>query len=528
MNSAKSPRNPSNSTRRSFLKSATLGLGALASGLQIVPSRVFGAAAPSKRIHIGLIGCGNQSTVDLPAFLAQDDVQLMAVCDVNTAGYGYRTPKQYLGRKPVQEKINAHYAAATRSGSFKGCDAYHDFRDVLRRSEFDAVAIIVPDHWHGLMTAMAAEAGKDIYCEKPLSLTVRDGQEMVKAVRRHKRILQTGSQYRSSPACRHACELVRNGRIGRVSRVVCAVAENNFQGPGPGWQPMPVPDGFDYDMWLGPAPDAPYHKDRCFYRFRFILDYSGGQVTNFGAHSLDIAQWALGADDAEPVEYEDAGGQWPPKGSLFTTATHVAFRARYANGTELLCETRPPGFGARFYGSEGWIEYSYNGVTSEPASLAHSTIGPNEIHLPVSNPGRGAEASETRSFDHIRNFLDAVKSRHDPIEPVEVGHRTATICHLGNMAMQLKAQAALGPCEGRVSRRRGGESHVESPDARAVAVRDGFGLVVNGLSVAKGFLLRLSVVVLMRPHHNAVVLHPAEEMLRDAAMDNHPRVMERF
>ncbi len=283
MNSAKSPRNPSNSTRRSFLKSATLGLGALASGLQIVPSRVFGAAAPSKRIHIGLIGCGNQSTVDLPAFLAQDDVQLMAVCDVNTAGYGYRTPKQYLGRKPVQEKINAHYAAATRSGSFKGCDAYHDFRDVLRRSEFDAVAIIVPDHWHGLMTAMAAEAGKDIYCEKPLSLTVRDGQEMVKAVRRHKRILQTGSQYRSSPACRHACELVRNGRIGRVSRVVCAVAENNFQGPGPGWQPMPVPDGFDYDMWLGPAPDAPYHKDRCFYRFRFILDYSGGQVTNFGA-----------------------------------------------------------------------------------------------------------------------------------------------------------------------------------------------------------------------------------------------------
>jgi predicted dehydrogenase len=208
---------------------------------------------------------------------------------------------------------------------------------------------------------------------------------------------------------------------------------------------MPVPDGFDYEQWLGPAPAAPYHKDRCFYRFRFILDYSGGQVTNFGAHSLDIAQWALGADDTGPIEYEDAGGQWPPKGSLFTTATRVAFRARYANGVELLCETRPPGFGARFYGSEGWIEYSYDGVKSEPASLARSVIGRDEIHLPVSNPARTAETSESRSSDHIRNFLDAVKSRRDPIEPVEVGHRTATICHLGNIVMQFKRKLRWDP-----------------------------------------------------------------------------------
>jgi hypothetical protein len=210
---------------------------------------------------------------------------------------------------------------------------------------------------------------------------------------------------------------------------------------------MPVPDGFDYDLWLGPAPAAPYHKDRCFYRFRFILEYSGGQTTNFGAHSLDIAQWALGMDESGPIEYEDAGGQWPTKGSLFTTATRVAFRARYANGVELLCDTRPPGFGARFYGSEGWIEYGYDGVKSEPASLARSVIGPNEIHLPVSNPARVAETAATRSHDHIRNFLDAIKSRRDPIEPVEVGHRTATICHLGNIVMQLKRKLRWDPAK---------------------------------------------------------------------------------
>ena len=176
------------------------------------------------------------------------------------------------------------------------------------------------------MTVMASQAGKDIYCEKPLSLNVREGQAMVKTVRARRRILQTGSHHRSGPDARSACELVRNGRIGQLIRIEALVPENNAVDPGPGWQPMPVPEGFDYDMWLGPAPVAPYHADRCLYRFRFNLDYSGGQVTNFGAHSLDIAQWGHGSDDSGPIEFEDTGAEWPAAGSLFNTATKVSFR----------------------------------------------------------------------------------------------------------------------------------------------------------------------------------------------------------
>jgi predicted dehydrogenase len=303
----------------------------------------------------------------------------------------------------------------------------------------------VPDHWHGVMAVMAAKAGKDMYCEKPLSLTIRQGQAMVKAIREHKRVLQTGSHYRSSPANRFACELVRNGRIGKLKRIIARVAEQNAVDPGPGWQPMPVPEGFDYEMWLGPAPKAPYHKDRCFYRFRFNLDYSGGQTTNFGAHSNDVAQWAMGADATGPVEIEDAGSVWPPKGGLFNTATKVGFRARYANGVELLCETAQPGFGTRFEGTEGWVEYTYGGVKAEPASLTTAQIGPNDIHLPVSNAQRTEEAGKFHIPDHVRNFLDCVKSRKDPVAPVEAGHRTASVCHVGNIAMLLKRKLRWDP-----------------------------------------------------------------------------------
>jgi predicted dehydrogenase len=433
-------------TRRSFLKT-TAALTAAVSVPYVVPSSVFGAAAPSGRIGVGFIGNGNQSTIDLPAFLGHDDVQVLAVCDVNTASYGYRTPDQFLGRKPAQEKVNKFYAANKPSGSFKGCDAYNDFRDVLVRKDIDAVAIVVPDHWHGLMTVMAAKAGKDIYCEKPLSLTVSQGQAMVKAVREHKRILQTGSHYRSSPANRRTCELVRNGRIGQLKRIIALVAEQNAVDPGPGWKPMPVPEGFDYEMWLGPAPKVPYHEGRCFYRFRFNLDYSGGQTTNFGAHSIDVGQWAMGTDLTGPIELEDLSSVWPPKGGLYNTATKVHFRALYANGVELECVTRDPGFGTRLEGTEGWVEYGYKGLQASSDSVKTSPIGPSDIHLSASNPKRTQEAGKYHIPDHVRNFLDCIKSRQDPIAAVEVGHRTASVCHLGNIAMLLKRKLRWDPAK---------------------------------------------------------------------------------
>ncbi len=418
-------------TRRQFVATA----GAAVVAPTIVPSSVFGANAPSNRINVALIGCGNQSRVDLPSMLRQPDAQVVAVCDVNRGSDGYASPEHFLGREPAQKKVNEYYAEKTRSGTYNGCDAYSDFRDVLARDDVDAVMIVLPDHWHALATVKACEAGKDVYCQKPMSLTIHDGQQMIKAVRQHGRVLQTGSQYRSNAVVRRMCELVRNGRIGEVKRAV-SIINGSGAGPGPDWQEMPVPDGFDYNTWLGPAPDAPYHIDRCLYRFRFLLDYSGGQVTNTGAHATDIVQWALGTDGTGPVEFEHQEGiVWPPAGHLYTTAMKSHFRARYANGVEFVCRTQDPGFGARFEGTEGWVQFTVNNMKEVEASsdaIKNSVIGPDEIHLPVSG-------------DHYRNFLDAVKSRQDPIEPVEVGHRTATICHAGNIAMRLKRKLQWDP-----------------------------------------------------------------------------------
>ncbi|MDO8538863.1 MAG: Gfo/Idh/MocA family oxidoreductase [Opitutaceae bacterium] len=429
MNSARKPHSPS---RRDFIRSsATLTAAAWAAPL-IAPSSIFGANAPSNRITLAILGCGNQSTVDLPEWLKNDDCQIVAVCDVNRASFGYKNDKQFLGREPQRDFVNRAYAQKTTSGRYRGVDMYSDFRDVLARPDIDAVAIITPDHWHAVQTVLAARAGKDIYCQKPMTVTVREGREMIDAVRRHNRILQTGSQYRSSAVMRQACELVRNGRIGKLQRVETYLAENNFTGPGPGWKEMPVPEGFDYDSWLGPTPKVPYHHDRCFYRFRFIRVYSGGQTTNFGCHSNDVAHWGMGMDRSGPVEVEDLGAEFPPKGDLFDTPTKIAFRARYANGVVLECKTDKRNFGVTFEGSDGWLRVGNKGIESSRPGLAQEKIGANELHLEVSS-------------NHYRNFLDSVKSRKEPVEPVEIGHRTASLCHLGNIAMILHRKLRWDP-----------------------------------------------------------------------------------
>ncbi len=430
-------------TRRRFLKTAAAAGGLYAAS--IVPATVFGKNAPSNRINVGLIGCGHQSQRDVPSFLVHDDMQMVAVCDVNRSGIGYYYPDQVLGRETAQRWVNEHYAQKADRGNYRGCDAYVDFRELLARSDVDAVAVVVPDHWHALIAIAAMQAGKDVYCEKPLALTIHQGRQMVKAVRKYKRVFQTGAQFRSSPNVRRACELVRNGRLGEIHTVRTWVDPNSFEGPGPGWKPMPVPDGFDYDFWLGPAPEASYHVERCFHRWRYILDYSNGQTVNFGAHTNDIVQWGLGMDGTTPVEFEDNGAEFPPKGSLFTAATKTAFRARYANGIELFCETRKSS-ATKFEGSEGRLEITLGGsLKTFPENLKDSVIGPNEIHLPQSNPARVKNVRKDIDADHVRNFLDAVKSRQDPIEPVEVGHSSASLCLLGNIAQRLKRKFAWDP-----------------------------------------------------------------------------------
>jgi len=413
-------------TRREFLKSSAVA-GAIFAVPTIVPSSVFGADAPSNRITIGCIGTGNQGVNNMRGFMQNDDVQVLAVCDVNTGSDEYPS-RRFLGREPARKIVNDFYAKKTRSVSYRGCDAYIDFRDVLTRDDIDAVLIVTPDHWHAIMTVMAARAGKDIYCEKPLSLTIAGGRAMVEAVRRYGVVLQTGTHHRSKDRIRFVCELVRNGRIGRLKRIII---QTGAYGRGPDWKPMLVPEGLDYDMWLGPAPWVPYHKNRCIYKFRMILDYSGGQVTNTGAHSIDICQWANGTELTGPVEVEDLGGEFPKDG-LHDTASKVHFRVVFANGVEMICRGKGPSQVARFEGTKGWIDCGYSEFKTYPESLKDSVIGPNEIHL-------------YKSRNHYRNFLDCVKTRQEPIAPVEIGHRSSTVCHLGNIAMLLGRKLKWDP-----------------------------------------------------------------------------------
>jgi predicted dehydrogenase len=423
------------STRRDFIKRAVVSTAGVFGAPYFVPRSVFGSAAPSNRINIGCIGTGNMGFTDLQGLMHQQDTQIVAVCDVNRGSYGYKTAKQFRGREPARKLVDDYYRGKRRSGVYRGTDAYNDFRELLAREDIDAVSVTTPDHWHAIPTIMAAQAGKHIYCQKPLSLTIVEGRAMVEAVRRYGVILQTGSQHRSKQRMRFACELVRNGRIGQVKRVLTSLGRHGLRFDLDNWEPTPVPDGFDYDLWLGPAPRAPHHEHRCFYTFRFVQDYSGGETTNTGAHKFDIVQWGLGTERTGPVEIEDLGSEFPKTG-LFDTVNRIHFRARYANGVELICTPSGIGGTARFEGTEGWVHMEWNSFRTHPESLMDTVIQPNEIHL-------------YESLDHKRNFLDCIKSGRDPITPVEVGHRSASVCHLANIAMKLKRRLHWDPDEER-------------------------------------------------------------------------------
>ena len=391
-----------NISRRQFLKRAVRVTAGAMAFPYLVPSSALGKAgniAPSNRIVMGVIGTGLQGVSDMRSFLGKDEVQVLAVCDVDKAH-----------RDRAKQIVDQTYGN-------NDCASYNDFREVTRRNDIDAVVISTPDHWHVLPAIDAAEHGQDLYVEKPLTLTIKEGRVLSDVVRRYGRVLQTGSQQRSDRNFRFVCELVRNGRLGKLHTVRVSIPGNN-RTTGPTWTPQPVPDGFDYDFWLGPAPWQPYHEQRCHYQFRFILDYSGGQVTNWGAHYLDIAQWALGMDDSGPVEIT-GHGEFPTSG-LFTTATKVDFRCTYADGVELTCMTG--GQGLRFEGSDGWVFVNRQILEAEPASLLQERIDPDEVHL-------------YESQDHKQNFLDCIRMRKKPVADVEIGHRSATICNLGNIAM---------------------------------------------------------------------------------------------
>jgi len=392
-------------SRREFLKSSAAVAGAAFAWPTIVPSSVFGAAAPSNRLTMGCIGLGGQGSGNMKGFNAKKDCAVVAVCDVDAD----------------------HREKARETVGLDAKSSYNDFRDVIARDDIDAVSIAAPDHWHVPISIAAVRAGKDVFCEKPLTLTIAEGRVLVDEVKRYGRVFQTGSQQRSGSEFRKACELVINGRIGKLHTMTVQIPGNNRKCE-PTWTPEPVPQGLDYDLWLGPAPWEPYHKQRCHYEFRFLLDYSGGQMTNWGAHYLDIAQWGNQADNTGPVEIKGKG-EFPATG-LFTTATKADIEYTYANGVKLVLTTG--GGSTRFEGSEGWVFVTRGKLDAEPKSLVTSTIAPDEIHLYSSN-------------DHKQDFLDCIKTRKDPICNAEVGHRSSTVCHLGNIAMLLDRPLKWNP-----------------------------------------------------------------------------------
>jgi len=441
-------------SRRGFLREAA-GASVAAVGFPyFVPASALGQAgtvAPSNRIVIGCIGAGGQGTHNMNVFMGNPDVQVVAVCDVERGRNAYRGAT--FGREPGRQIVEKYYASQKESGTYKGCEAYTDFREVLARKDIDAVSVCTPDHWHGFITVAAAKAGKDIYCEKPLANTIAEGRAIANIVNRYGRVLQTGSQERSNESVRFACELVRNGRIGKLHTISvnlpCDEPHHAEVIKNAGPQPdMPVPAGFDYDMWLGPAFKEPYTERRCHFWWRFILRYGGGEITDRGAHIIDLAQLGNGTDDTGPVEITATGKRLPE--GLYDVFMEYKFELKYANGVRMLGKSEGMR-GLKFEGDKGWIFIHVPGgrLEAQPESLLKEKIGPEETHL-------------GRSPGHQRDFLDAVKARREAIAPAEVGHRTATICHLINIALLVEQPLKWDPTRERVT---------NNPDADLMLIR---------------------------------------------------------
>jgi len=412
------------SSRRSFLKTAGAVTAASSLPSWLIeecaaqrPGRREESLPPSEKVNLALIGCGGQGRGD--ARNAGRYGQIVAVCDVDAK----------------------HLAAAQKD--FPGAEGYADFRKLLERKDVDAVICGTVDHWHTLVAMASMKADKDIYCEKPLTLTIDEGKHLVEVQRQTKRILQTGTQQRSSTHFRLACDLVRNGRIGKIQKVEVWLPAGLRQGP---FKTSPVPEGFDYDFWLGQTPKVEYVKERTHFSFRYWWEYSGGTMTDWGAHHNDIVLWALEMDGSGPVSIE--GKQlidMIPGG--FTAASEYEVTYTYANGVVHTSKSTnasewhggvkdPNGqqHGIKFHGTEGWLWVTRGIIEASDRQLLTQKLPEDAKRVYVSN-------------DHIGNFIDCVKSRKTPICPAEVGHRSASLCHLGVIAIRLGRKLNWDPAK---------------------------------------------------------------------------------
>lgn len=385
-------------SRRRFLARTAGTTAFLASAPFFIPSRAFGA---NDRITTGHIGLGGQGRSNLRAFTNN----AVALCDLDSR----------------------HLQTAAKEATDRGatCQLYSDYRELLDQPGIDAIVVSTPDHWHALSVIHACQAGKDVYCEKPLSLTIAEGRAMVKAARDNRRIVQTGSQQRSAANFRKACELVRNGYLGKIREVHVGIAESNH----PFRNREPIADGnppaeLDYDRWLGPAPWKPYNELRVHYNFRFFWDYSGGQMTNWGAHHIDIAHWGLGMDDSGPLEVSGDAEFNAHHWHDVSEACRITYR--YPNDVTLIVGQRQPdiAMGTKFIGELGTLHVDRGKLSADPTEILEVEFKSDDVRL-------------IESGNHHQNFLESMVSRELPICDVEIGHRTATACHLGNIAIRL-------------------------------------------------------------------------------------------
>ena len=409
-------------SRRRFLK-GTVAAAALACPA-IIPGSALGkdgAVAPSNRIVMGCIGVGGMGRGDMGAFLGSPDAQVVAVCDVKPDA-----------RELACNEVNTKYGT-------KDCKVYTHFWDLVARDDIDAILIASNDHWHVLHALAAVRAGKDVYVEKPLGMSIEELLVLRDAVHRYGRVFQFGTQQRSMREFRQACELVRNGRIGKLHTIKVGVhsgapAERSGLKT---FTPAPIPEGFDYDLWLGPAPVAPFIPQRVINPHWFhISDYSLGYISGWGIHHIDIAQWGNGTELTGPVEIEGTAA-FPNDDALCDNPISWDVKYKYANGVDLIFTGAGPGFvgvrhGITFEGTDGSVWVNRGAIEAEPKSLLQEKPGPNDIHLPISN-------------HHQQNLLDSIRSRRKTIAPIEVAVRSDTVCQLGWIAFQLQRKLKWDP-----------------------------------------------------------------------------------
>jgi hypothetical protein len=402
-------------TRRVAIKRGLAGILAYGVAPNFFPSSLFGKSAPSNRLTIGLVGNGLIASHHVGILTGrQDEARIIATCDVN------RTKAEKM-----RDRLEKAYGKEKESGDrARGIDIYSTHEELLKRADIDAVWVCVPDHWHAAIAKAAMEAGKDVYCEKPLTLTVREGRVLVDTARRHGRILQTGTQQRSNKSFRKAAEIVRNGWIGDIKVIRARLGEFPAAIPLP---EEPVPAGFDYDRWLGPTPWRPYNEKRVKGDYgggwRNYLEYGGRKNGDWGAHHFDIIQNALGMNESGPVEFIPIGYQ----GCKYQT--HV-----YANGVRVE-RNDDPGSKAmiEFEGTKGKVWVSRDDfLETDPPALASRPLRGEDIHLYASD-------------DHHGDFFQCIRTRQRPIADVEIGHRTATVCHLNVIAAHLARPVRWDP-----------------------------------------------------------------------------------